>query len=99
MSELQNRIIERLAAEGDDHLVKQEYGRHRAFLDAALLVYLSIGGSLGELKSLVGDISCAREINIGQAVANLMVETSAISHAHDIDMVQAAYNWIDNQRK
>lgn len=38
----------------------------------------------------------SKTITIPDAVARMIVETAAVSHASDLDMVQAAYNWIDH---
>lgn len=95
MSELQNRIIQQLVSrEGKKHLL-QHYNRHNHLLRAAIELYYASGGSAEDLHKLIQAHTPRKTTDISEAIARMVVETAAVSHASDLDVVQAAYNWID----
>ncbi len=96
MSELQNRIIQQLASREGDQRSPQRYNRHKHLLRAAIELYYTSGGSAQELTEFMQSHTQRKTITIPEAVATMIVETAAVSHASDLDMVQAAYNWIDH---
>ena len=98
MSELQNRIVQRLAAAHSASPL-QPYDRHKQLIIAAVRLYYSAGGDAKALRDVVENVGPAPEADAPVAVANLMVEIAAVSQACDLDMVQAAYNWIDGSRQ
>lgn len=96
MSELQNRIIHQLASREGEQQLPQRYSRHRRLLHAAIELYYASGGSAQELNEFMQSHTQCTTVTVPEAVARMMVETAAVSHASDLDMVQAAYNWIDH---
>lgn len=95
MSELQNRIIQQLQTREGKQPSASPYSRHQQLLRAAFEVYFAVGGDIKELDKYVHDDQPPNRISTPEAIANLVVEIAAVSHASDLDMVQAAYNWID----
>lgn len=95
MSELQNRIIQQLASREGAQPSPRRYNRHNHLLRAAIELYYTSGGSAEELNDFIQSHTQRKTNNIPEAVARMIVETAAVSHASDLDMVQAAYNWID----
>lgn len=95
MSELQNRIIQRLIGDGEYANGDHAYSRQEQYLKAALSLYFSIGGSVDELERAVAGGLGREDRDIGDVVADILVETAAVSYSRDLDMVQAAFNWID----
>lgn len=95
MSELQNRIIRQLQTRSKDREAHVLYDRKQQLLIAALNLFHAAGGSVTEIQEVA---KCYQPIynDVAEAVAAMMVETAALSHASDLDMIQAAYNWIDN---
>lgn len=94
MSELQNRIIRRLQNQATDRGNQVFYNRKQQLLIAALNLFYAAGGSAREIQEVI-EFCQPGDIGIAEAVAEMMVETAALSHSSDLDMIQAAYNWID----
>ncbi|WP_298326120.1 hypothetical protein [Asticcacaulis sp.] len=94
MSELQNKILERLSAQGINLDLNSGYLRHKWLLAAALDLHCAAGGRLEDALELVQNYD-SPPLDVATAVGNIIVETAVVSRAADLDMIQAAYNWID----
>lgn len=90
MSEYQNRAvrIQRELFPLEAHEMK------RQMLKAALQLFSSLGGSHEDAVALAQSIP-SPEHQVGSEVGLLMFELARISHANDIDVMQAAYNVLD----
>lgn len=96
MSELQNRIVERLAALDLLRQVDLTADKREKLMTAAIDLFYAAGGDADELKKIVLRADDRKGRDVADAVAQMVVATAAISYASDLDLVQAAYNWIDN---
>lgn len=96
MSELQNRIVERLAALDLLRQVDLTPDKRERLMTAAIDLFYAAGGDADELKEFVLGADDRNRRDVADAVAQMVVATAAVSHASDLDLVQAAYNWIDN---
>ncbi len=96
MSELQNRIVERLAALDLLQQVDLTPDKREKLMTAAIGLFHAAGGDGDELREIVLKANDHKRSNVAEAVAQMVVATAAVSHASDLDLVQAAYNWIDN---
>lgn len=90
MSEYQNRAvrIQRESFPLEAHEMK------RQMLSAALQLFNSLGGSQEDAVALVRSLPSLRN-HVGHEVGVVMFELARISHANDIDIMQAAYNVLD----
>ncbi len=96
MSELQNRIVERLAALDLLRQVDLTPDKREKLLVAAIGLFYAAGGDGDELRQVVMKADDHKRSDVADAVAQMVVATAAVSYASDLDLVQAAYNWIDN---
>lgn len=96
MSELQNRIVERLAALDLLRQVDLTPDKRGKLMTAAIDLFYAAGGDGDELREIVLKANEHKRSNVADAVAQLVVATAAVSYASDLDLVQAAYNWIDS---
>ncbi len=97
MSELQNRIIQRLNSDGTYLQGDHVYSRQEQYLRTALALYFSMGGTVEKLNQTLPTVKREPYEDIGDRIADVVVEIAAVSHARDLDMVQAAFNWIDKR--
>lgn len=97
MSELQNRIVERLAALGRSQQTNLSSERRDMLMRAAISLFYAADGTADGLKEIVLHADDRKRRDIADAVAQIVVATAAVSHASDLDLVQAAYNWIDKK--
>ncbi len=96
MSELQNRIVERLIALDLLRQVDLTPDKREKLMAAAIDLFYAAGGDAVELKEIVRKANDHKHSDVADAVAQVVVATAAVSYASDLDLVQAAYNWIDN---
>lgn len=96
MSELQNRIVERLAALDLLRQVDLTPDKREKLITAAIGLFYAAGGDSDELNEIVLKANDHERSDVADAVAQMVVATAAVSYASDLDLVQAAYNWIDN---
>jgi hypothetical protein len=96
MSELQNRIVERLGALNPLRQVALTPDKRERVMTAAIGLFYAAGGDSDELREIVLKANEHKRSNVADAVAQVVVATAAVSYASDLDLVQAAYNWIDN---
>ncbi len=95
MSELQNRIVKRLTTLGCSRQRGLSSHKREALLTAAIDLFYAAGGESDELKEIILSADDRARLNVADAVAGMVVATAAVSHDSDLDLVQAAYNWID----
>jgi hypothetical protein len=95
MSELQNRMIKQLKKDGWRLHGNASYDRHERLIKAALALYFTAGGRADVLVSTVA-AATSSSAPIDTCIARLLAEVAAVSRAHDLDMVQAAHNWLDS---
>jgi hypothetical protein len=96
MSELQNRIVERLVALDRLRQVDLTPDKREKLMTAAIGLFHATGGDGDELREIVLKANEHNRGNVADAVAQMVVATAAVSYASDLDLVQAAYNWIDS---
>jgi hypothetical protein len=96
MSELQNRIVERLAALDLLRQVDLTPDKRERLMTASISLFYAAGGDADELKEILLKTDDRQRRDVADAVAQMVVATAAVSYASDLDLVQAAYNWIDN---
>ena len=97
MSELLNRIVERLAAlDGSKQAGGVTSEQRERIVAAAISLFYATGGDVDELKKIVARADSRKSVAVADAIAQIVVAAAAVSCASDLDMVQAAYNWIDN---
>jgi hypothetical protein len=96
MSELQNRIVERLASVDRLQQAGLSSEQRQKLMTAAIGLFFASGGNADELKDIVLKATDHKCSDLANAVARMVVATAAVSYASDLDMVQAAHNWINN---
>lgn len=98
MSELQNRIVERLTALDRSQEAGLASDTREKLMTAAIGLFYASGGGADELQHICLKAVDHKTSDVADAVAQMVVATAAVSHESDLDLVQAAYNWIDNPR-
>ncbi|MDH0117574.1 MULTISPECIES: hypothetical protein [Rhizobium/Agrobacterium group] len=96
MSELQNRIVERLGALDPLRQVALTPDKRERLMTAAIGLFYAAGGDADDLKEIVLKADDRNRRDVADAVAQMVVATAAVSYASNLALVQAAYNWIDN---
>ena len=96
MSELQNRIVQRLGALDPLRQVAITPDKRERLMTAAIGLFYAAGGDADDLKEIVLKADDRNRRDVADAVAQMVVATAAVSYASDLDLVQGAYNWIDN---
>ncbi|KQS78805.1 hypothetical protein ASG25_09170 [Rhizobium sp. Leaf384] len=88
MGEFQNRAIKMLQlTESVSHLT-DTVERQRQFLENAVRLYLAIGGKLTDFTQLEQPLD--KNLKVGKEIGSMIIELSALSNLHDMDMMQAA---------
>ena len=99
MGEYQNRAVALLTARLGTESITDLKGRNEAYLAAAIDLFHALGGSAEELAAVA---EAARERPapaVDMAIGELMEELAAIGTLNDFDIMQAAYNTLDRQRR
>ncbi|WP_245269706.1 hypothetical protein [Ensifer sp. WSM1721] len=69
--------------------------RQRNLLFAALELYRALGGSFEQLEASIMEDATGAPRRVDVIIGDLMNELAAISHMHDMDLMQAAHNTLD----
>jgi hypothetical protein len=95
MSEFQNKAVRLMEAGAGEASVSDVAERQRNLLASALELYRALGGSFELLEASIiqGETDTPRRVDL--IIGDLMHELAAISHMHDMDIMQAAYNTLD----
>lgn len=70
--------------------------RRTSVLTTALELYVALGGSHEQLETAIAKKESDAPRRIDLVIGDLMMEMATISHIHDIDVMQAAHNALDN---
>jgi|UPI00068FA6C3 hypothetical protein len=95
MSEYQNRAVELLIATIGEATVLDRVDRRIRFLQQAIELFHAMGGSAEEASTVVSVAISKPAPAVSTKLGDLMGELAGIGYAHDIDMIQAAYNTLD----
>ncbi len=95
MSEYQNRAVELLIATIGKETIMDGVDRRIRFLRQAIELFQAMGGSAQEANAVVSAAMSKPAPSVSAKLGDLMSELAGIGYAHDIDMIQAAYNTLD----
>jgi hypothetical protein len=96
MSLFQNKAVRLMVACSGEASLLDLAERQRNLLRVSLELYRALGGSFEEIeRTLLQDVS-ADPRRVDRIVGDLMKELAAIGHIHDMDIMQAAHNTLDN---
>jgi hypothetical protein len=95
MSEYQNRAVELLIATIGEETILDSADRRIRFLRQAIELFQAMGGSAQEASAVVSAAMSTPAPVVSAKLGDLMSELAGIGYAHDIDMIQAAYNTLD----
>lgn len=87
MSELQNRIVERLGALDPLREVALTPDKRERLITAAIGLFYAAGGDADDLKEIVLKADDRNRRDVADAVAQVVVATAAVSYASDLDLV------------
>lgn len=87
MSELQNRIVERLGALDPLREVALTPDKRERLMTAAIGLFYAAGGDADDLKEIVLKADDRNRRDVADAVAQMVVATAAVSYASDLDLV------------
>ncbi len=95
MSEYQNRAVELMRIRVGDKAIADMEDRRGGFLQKAIALYRALGGAVEEVDAAAEKAFSEGEVKIDVAVGDVMYKLAGIGHACDIDIIQAAYNKLD----
>jgi hypothetical protein len=96
MSEFQNRAIELLCARLGEEAVFDKNERRNLFLLEALQLFRAMGGSADTVRSQATAVYSKVPGEVVVKIGDVMNSLAGVGLAHDVDMVQAAYNRLDD---
>jgi hypothetical protein len=96
MSEFQNRAIELLHARFGEESVYDKDKRRNQFLQEALELFRAMGGSADTVRSHAVSAYSKAPGEVVVKIGDVMNSLAGVGLAHDVDMVQAAYNRMDD---
>ncbi|MFK0274079.1 hypothetical protein ACIQUG_10415 [Ensifer sp. NPDC090286] len=94
MSEFQNKAVRLMIASTGEASLGDLDERRRNVLTTAMELYLALGGTFEQLEACVADATLQPR-RVDMVVGDMMMELAAVSHIHDIDIMQAAHNILD----
>ncbi len=95
MSDFQNKAVRLMAARSGEASVSDLAERQRNLLFATLELYRALGGSFEQLEASIMEDATGAPRRVDVIIGDLMHELAAISHIHDMDLMQAAHNTLD----
>jgi len=69
--------------------------RRNAFIFRAIGLYQALGGDPDAVQAVVEKVYSVRAPRVDAAVGDLMYNLAGVGHASDLDIIQAAYNKLD----
>ena len=96
MSEYQNNAVELLKARFGATSVLDKDARRTQFLQEALELYRAMGGSAEMVRVQVGTAFSEPAGDVHAKIGEVMNALAGVSLAHDVDVVQAGYNSLDD---
>jgi len=97
MGEYQNKAVALMAACLGEQSATDPKERAEALLTACIGLFYALGGSVEELAKTAKVASTKPAGPVDTAIGDLMKEVAAIGSIHDLDIMQAAYNTLDQQ--
>ncbi|MFK0165051.1 hypothetical protein [Rhizobium sp. NPDC090279] len=99
MSEYQNKAVKLLASSVGDESLLDLNDRRDAFLYRALELYFAAGGIEDAIQPIIEKVYSKNKPRVDIAVGDVLYKLAGIGHAADIDIIQAAYNKLDDARQ
>ncbi|MBN8952469.1 MAG: hypothetical protein J0H90_18035 [Rhizobium tropici] len=72
--------------------------RREAFLYRALALYFAAGGIEDAIQPMIERVYSKNKPRVDIAVGDVLYKLAGIGHAADIDIIQAAYNKLDDAK-
>lgn len=98
MSEYQNKAVRLLASSVGDESLLDLNDRRDAFLYRALELYFAADGAEDAIQPIVEKVYSQNKTRVDIAVGHVLYKLAGIGHAADIDIIQAAYNKLDDTK-
>jgi hypothetical protein len=95
MSEYQNRAVELLITTIGEATVLDRLDRRVRFLRTAVELFQAMGGSSQEADAVLSASMSGPVPAVSTKLGDLMSELAGVGYSYDIDMIQAAYNTLD----
>lgn len=99
MGEYQNKAVTLMTACHGETFLTDPRKRSEAYLAAAIDLFQALGGTAEELAAAVEAAGERPAPAVDAAIGDLMKELAAIGSLHDLDIMQAAYNTLDERLK
>jgi len=96
MSEYQNKAITLLNAEVGEHSVMDKDKRRNHFIQEALELFRTMGGSAETARALTTAAYSKPASEVVVEIGDVMISLAGVGFVHDVDIVQAAYNRMDD---
>jgi hypothetical protein len=90
VGEFQNHAVKALQLVQTKQSFLDPAERRKRFLENVVRLYLAIGGRLEDFRDLSQPVKRVDQLVAAKEIGSLVVELSALSSLHDLDMMQAA---------
>jgi len=97
MGEYQNKAVTLMTACLGEQSATDPKERGEAFLTASIGLFYALGLSVEDLAKTAKAATAKPTPPVDVAIGDLMKEMAAIGTMHDLDIMQAAYNTLDQQ--
>ncbi|MFJ6324756.1 MULTISPECIES: hypothetical protein [unclassified Rhizobium] len=99
MSEYQNNAVKLMDLKAGRESLLNAKDRREEFIRRSLELYYAMGGEWESIQPIAEKVYSDQPTRIDIAVGNVMYKLAAIGHVSDIDIIQAAYNKLDEARQ
>jgi hypothetical protein len=96
MSEFQNRALDLLYARFGEQSVMDKDQRGIHFLQEALELFRAMGGSVDAVRAKTVEVYSKPAGEVVVEIGDVMNSLAGVGVANDVDIVQAAYNTLDD---
>ena len=96
MSEFQNRALELLYARYGEQSVMDKDKRRSHFLQEALELFRAMGGPVETIRAKTLEVYAKPAGEVVVEIGDVMNTLAGVGLANDVDIVQAAYNRLDD---
>lgn len=95
MSEYQNKAVELMRVRLGEKAITDISCRRTLFLRNAIILYRALGGTVEGIDDATESAFSEATVKVDVAIGDVMYKLASIGYACDIDIIQAAYNKLD----
>ena len=100
MSEYQNKAVELMQLRSGEDSILDIKDRRNDFLRRAIELFYAMEGDAAEISAAAQKVySTGHQLRVDRAVGDVMYKLAGVAHLYDIDMMQAAYNKLEEAHR